>query len=665
MELLMALKLKKLPDYIQMTYKDFSHKVTPYLGNFGIILLMSLILSLPFFNQLNFLILDRFKSGLEARSEIVLVGIDDKSLKELGAWPWSRDIFAKSIDKLSATKASVVGVDIVFFESRAGDETFQNSLNNSKIPIVLGNKIFEGQENRTIFDAPKITQAYTNISPDLDGKVRRAKFYESVESKCISSLAFEISRQYFRDKNQLSCQETQKIGPNLKLNQVVDFNYSATKFKFISFSDLYSDIIESNELNGKIVLIGVTASDIKSSVTDNFVGINGQNISGIELNANIINSVLQNRFQIALPQYSFTIGILTISSLLIWIYSKIKSDSIQFLIFIGITILIEIGGLFLFDYGYNWPIVQTVILLASSYIYFVVLKYLTEQKQNSFLKQAFSRYINPKLLTQLLSKPEGLTLGGEKKNMTVLFSDIRGFTAISEKLDPADLIDLINRYLERMCGIILKNNGTIDKFIGDAIMAFWNAPLEEQEHQLLAIKTALEMQEEVEKFNQEINQEFKVGVGINTGDMIVGNVGSNLRFDYTVLGDNVNLGSRIEGLTKKYGVGILITESVVEKLIIKKSDMIIFRFLDQVIVKGKSKAINIYEPMMDTTQNQEIASKYQDAFKKYQEGMFEQAIEIWKGLENDACSQIMSQRAQTLISSPVLDWRGVWRWDEK
>jgi len=665
MEPLMMLKLKKLPNFTQMTYKDFYHKYTPYLGNIGIVLLMTLILSLPFFNQLNLLILDRFEGGLQARSEIVLVSIDDKSLKELGAWPWNRDTLAKAVDKLNTAKASVVGVDIVFFESRAGDDVLQNSLNNSKIPIVLGNKILEGQENRTIFDAPKVTQAFTNISPDLDGKVRQTKFYENVASKCIPSLAFEISKQYFRDKNVLACKDTQSLGPNLKLNQIVDFNYSATKFKSISFSDLYNDKIDPNVISGKIVLIGVTASDIKSSVTDNFVGINGQNISGIELNANIINSILQNRFQIPLPKYSFTIGIVALSSLLIWIYIKIKSDIVQFLIFLTVTIITEIGGLFLFDYGYIWPLVQTAILIASSYIYFVILKYLTEQKQNSFLKQAFSRYINPKLLTQLLSKPEGLTLGGEKKNMTVLFSDIRGFTTISEKLDPTALIDIINRYLERMCAIILKNNGTIDKFIGDAIMAFWNAPLEEPEHQLLAIKTALEMQIEIEKFSQEINQTFKVGVGINTGDMIVGNVGSNLRFDYTVLGDNVNLGSRIEGLTKKYGVGILITDSVVQNLSIKGSENIIFRLLDEVIVKGKSKAIHIYEPMLDTTENQETSKMYQQAFENYQKGGFSKAVEIWKTLKKDTCSQIMSQRAQALIANPDLDWHGVWKWDEK
>jgi adenylate cyclase len=648
-----------------MNFKNIYLKAFPYLGNLGIILLMTVILSLPFFNQLNLLILDRIKDGLESRSEIVLVGIDDRSLQELGAWPWNRDIFAKAIDKLNTAKASVIGVDIVFFESRSGDETFQNSLNSSKVPVVLGNKIFEGQENKTIFEAPKVTQAYTNITPDPDGKVRQTKFYEKIQTNCVPSLAFEITKQHFRDKKDLTCQETQKLGPNLSLNKVVDFNYSSNGFKSVSFYDLYSDQVDLNYLNGKIVLIGVTASDIKSSVSDNFVGIDGQTISGIELNANIINSILQNRFQIELPKYSFTVVILVISSLLIWIYRKIKQDIFQFILFLGAVILIEIGGLYLYDYGYNWPLVETVILLGSCYVYYVVLKYLTEQRQNSFLKQAFSRYINPKLLTQLLSKPEGLTLGGEKKNMTVLFSDIRGFTSISEKLDPTALIEIINKYLERMCAVILKNNGTIDKFIGDAIMAFWNAPLEEPEHQLLAIKTALEMQVEIESFNQEISQNFKVGVGINTGDMVVGNVGSNLRFDYTVLGDNVNLGSRIEGLTKKYGVAILITESVVENLIDVTSHGIIFRLLDRVIVKGKSKPIDIYEPMLDTTQNKETATKYSTAFKHYQAGEFEHAIKIWDSLTTDACSQIMSERSKTIALDLDGKWNGVWKWDEK
>ena len=649
---------------LQKKYK----KTYPYLANAIIVIFFLIVCSLPFFNQLNFLILDQFQGGIKARKEIVLIKIDDQSLQKLGSWPWSRNIIAQGIDKISQAKAAVVGVDVVFFESRDGDTELQNSLNNSKVPIVLGNKILENQEYKTIFSANKVTQAYTNITPDPDGKVRQTNLVTQVQNQCLESLAFGILKQYFHDKNSPICPQISNqainLGPNLRLDDQILFNYTDESFNSYSFDDLYAGKIDSRNLENKIVLIGVTATDIKSNVSDQFLGIKGRSISGVELNANIINSILQNKFQNPLDLRMFSVVILAISSLLFWLYSKIKNNWLELALFTSSTLAINIFGLFLFDYGLNWPVVNAAVILLATYIFYVAYKYLIESRQNLFLKQAFTQYINPKLLNKLLKSPDSLTLGGEKKNMTVMFSDIRGFTTVSERLDPQSLINIINHYLERMCGVVLKNDGTIDKFIGDAIMAFWNAPLEQDKHEFMAIKTAIEMEEALSKFNQDYGQNFKIGIGINSGDMIVGNVGSSIRFDYTVLGDNVNLGSRIEALTKKYALTTLVTESVVKHLL-NDENSIIYRIIDQVIVKGKSQAIKIYQPMLNTESNQNLKVVYTKGFEAYQKGGFVLAKKIWEQISQDPTTKIMLSRLDQFEINKPLEWNGIWIWDEK
>ena len=326
-------------------------KFYPYLANLVILVFFLVVCSLPFFAQLNFLILDRFQGGVEARKEILLVEIDDQSLQKIGSWPWNRNVIAQGIDKLNQAKVAVVGVDIVFFENREGDTELQNSLNNSRAAVVLGNKILDNQEIKSIFSANKVTQAYTNIIPDSDGKVRQARLYQNIDGKCVSSLSFEIAKQYFRDRKEILCNQKEKLGPNLELDQQVLFNYTDSKFNSVSFNDLYEGKVDAEKLENKIVLIGVTATDIKSNVSDQFLGIKGRSISGIELNANIINSILENKFQSTLDWRLYSLIIIVISSGLFWIYRKIKYNWIEFAVFIFSTVLINVVGLFWFDFG--------------------------------------------------------------------------------------------------------------------------------------------------------------------------------------------------------------------------------------------------------------------------------------------------------------------------
>jgi adenylate cyclase len=225
----------------------------------------------------------------------------------------------------------------------------------------------------------------------------------------------------------------------------------------------------------------------------------------------------------------------------------------------------------------------------------IVYRILTEEKEKKAIQGMFSNYVSKRVVEELLKHPEKLVLGGEDKQITVLFSDIRGFTTLSEKLTPQELVAHLNEYLSAMTDLIFKYEGTLDKYVGDEIMAFWNAPVEQENHAELACRTALEMMEVLKQLNEQWPEEKKlnIGIGLNTGVMTVGNMGSKSRMDYTLMGDSVNLGARLEGTNKIYGTNIIISEFTYEQV----KDRFVCRELDNIRVKGKQKPVKIFQVM--------------------------------------------------------------------
>jgi adenylate cyclase len=640
-----------------------------YFYNILIICFVSIIFSIPYFTELNSLFIDKLQGNIEARPEIVIVGIDDKSLNKIGAWPWDRSIFGTAISNLNTTKPKVLGVDILFLEDRVGDEGLSSALKSTSFPTIFASKIIENDNLVSKFSDEKNQSGFINFFADSDGKIRETLVSRKQNNDCIYSFTYQIFKGYLGTNQSSGCESDIRLNGNLNFKNELYFNYTSSDFSYLSFSDLYENNFDKDFFKNKIVLLGSTAIDLKSNLNDNFTDVFGKNIPGIAIHANIINSFLENKFQHELAKEIFYPSIMLLSSGLLFVYRKLKNNKIDLFIFVLTLAIVNIIGIGLFDIGVNWPFIITNFILLTNYIYMLAFKYFVERKENRFIQKAFSQYLNEKLLKQLVEKPELLNLGGEKKVMTVLFSDIRGFTNISEKLTPEELISLINDYLNSMSEVILDNNGTIDKFIGDAIMALWNAPLEDPKHQIHAIKTALKMEETLVVFNKKRgkDEELHIGIGINTGDMVVGNVGSHRRFDYTVLGDNVNLASRLESLTKKYGIGIIASESVIENLEIPSGEdrNIIFRLLDEVIVKGKSKPVKIFEPMYETKSNLKLKNDYEKAFDLYQKGKFDEAIKIFSSLDSDKTSGIMIERIQSLPKEQMESWNGVWTWAEK
>ena len=455
--------------------------------------------------------------------------------------------------------------------------------------------------------------------------------------------ALNITTNYFdinTNEQKKLCGDTIQLRSNTyktSKNHELIFSYTKEDFTYISFKDVQQGKYEKGLFKDKVVLIGSTALDLRSNLNDNFTNVFGDNTAGIYIHANIINSYLNNTFYQYPSKYLVAIILFSINFFLINAYFRLKKIAYTALVILGALLLNFLLSILIVNLNFLTFFVQTSIVAFLAYIVVLIIKYTLQNKETRFIKHTFSRYLNKHLLDILLQDTSKLDLGGETKNMSVLFSDIRGFTSLSEKMQPHELVTMLNNYLNFMSNIILKNSGTIDKYIGDAIMALWNAPLDDSRHAVHAVKSGLLMGQGLKQFQQSYPNypEIKIGIGINTGQMTVGNVGGKDRFDYTVLGDNVNLASRLEGLTKKYGVPFIVSESTYKNFLEQNkvnnntsSIKIIFRLLDEVIVKGRSQSIKIYEPLVKSAQNEQIKRVYEHAFAIYQKGDFSQAKKI-------------------------------------
>jgi class 3 adenylate cyclase len=319
-----------------------------------------------------------------------------------------------------------------------------------------------------------------------------------------------------------------------------------------------------------------------------------------------------------------------------------------------------------FHHQVAWLSILLTIIITRSYLMLRSQVSLTRQKTS--LEKAFSRYVNPNLLTQIQQNMGEVVLGGERREVTVMFADVRGFTALSEQISSVELVSLLNSYLNRMGRIILNNDGTIDKFMGDGLMALWNAPIADPQHTPKAIKAALEMVSELNQFNQSklANYKLQIGIGLNSGEVIVGNIGSDSRLEYTAIGSNVNLASRIESLTGKYAAPVLISESVYEKN--QDYPGLIFRLVDITVVKGNQRPLRIYEPMLNTPTNREHKYKYEKGFYHYQQLDLATAYDWWHQLPQDLVAIRMIERIMlfgNFLRGSQTRWDGIWRWSDK
>lgn len=612
------------------------------------------VLQWNIFQNVNNLFFDPLTTGTP-RGDVVIIGIDEKSLARYGAFPWERDIYAMFLKSLDTYNPRVVGFDIVFAESRNGDAALRQTLATLNTDTVFASKIEQEEYIPSLFFedlVPTLHEGVVNVFPDQDAKVRSIQKYFSIGNTCIPSFSQKITELALRQSGARG--DTCDTAPFL-------FRYQKNIEK-LSFVDVVDGSVPKEALKDKVVFIGFATTDLEQ---DSFFGLFGSKINGVEIHASAVAHRLNNESLVVVPPYLTLVVNLIFAALLALLPFVVKRFSKQIIILFCIGAFTLLGAILGYEFGYKTYVPWAVGIPLFSYGISLLYSYISNVRKNEYLKKLFGTYVHPSLLEELIRDPKKLALGGEKRRMTVLFSDVRGFTSFSEKLSPEALVDLLNDYLNTMSPLILERKGTIDKYIGDAIMAFWNAPLLTPNHETLAVETALIMQDKLEEFNKKLNRadglKLGIGIGVNTGDMVVGNMGSDARFNYTVMGDAVNTGSRFEGLTKKYGVITMVGESTKDAV---TDATILFRKLDIMTVKGKSDPTTIYEPLRASDSMKIFVENYEKGFDAYVRGDFAEATKHLTPLANngDHPSQMILDRMKTIDQST---WKGVWKWDEK
>ncbi len=590
-----------------------------------------------------------------ASKDIVILGIDESTVREFSDqgihWPFPWELHAKFTRFISTGNPAAILFDIMFLDHKSGEQELIEAVEKSKVSFL--DYPFENDEvdityrdqnerlkllNRVRFpiDADDTTPqivaevvpptpglikaskgiGFANVFPGRDGINRTVPLIIKYNGWYYPNIDLVVAMHYFgigpddveiktgRFIKLKNIQQDKMAKPNpageiiIPIDDygfmVVNFIGGSGSFQHYSYYLFARDgSLEGNDsLKDKLLL--VAAYSVTGVATDEKQSPYGAAF-GIEHHANALNTIIKQDFLYKLSDFENIIIMFVIALFLAFIVQKmtIVTSLITALLFM---ILYTVGSYLLFDFfsiinALSTPLIQTAL----TYTMLVTYRVVNEQQEKKYIRQTFSKFVSESVVDELLKDPSKVKLGGEKKILTVMFSDIRGFTSISEKLTPEELVEHLNIYLQAMTDIVIKYFGTLDKYIGDAIMAFWGAPIEVEDHALKACMAGIEMIEVLHEMNKTWDEEGKprleIGIGINTGDMVVGNMGSSSRMDYTLMGDNVNLGSRLEGINKIYKTNIIISESTYKYV----KDRIVARELDIIKVKGKEQPVKIYE----------------------------------------------------------------------
>lgn len=685
---------------------------------------------------------------------IVIIDVDERSMAELGQFPWPRDVLATLVEQaVDRYQVRVLGFDIAFLEPDATsgqrlltaladdpslsavrdrlpeltarfdhDRRFAEALRDR--PVVLGYYFSAQQEQRGTgstgllcepllnaesarlyaLDYPT-AQAYSanlavlqaaaprcgffdNPTLDDDGVYRRVALVQGFAGEVYGSLAVSVLQQVLGDpplsfvfdpptaRDSLHLEAVTlgdlRIPVDERVAALVPYRGRQGSFPYVSAADVIAGRVDTDVLTGAIALVGTSAPglfDLRvTPVAEAFVGV--------EVHANLISGMLDGRIYQRAPYYRgmevVLLSLIAVAVALGFIYL-----SPLWVAALGAAILVAVSALamglwsaaqFVMPMGVPLLFTLALFLLQLLYGYFI------ESRGKREMSRLFGQYVPPALVDELALHPEAVSMEGDSREMTVLFSDVRGFTTVSEQLDAPSLARLMNRFLSQQTAVIQAHRGTIDKYMGDAVMAFWGAPLPDADHAVQAMQAGMNMLKAVRELDDEFAQRgwprLEIGVGINTGRMNVGNMGSTFRMAYTVMGDAVNLGSRLEGLTKAYGVGLLVSETT---RLAAPSDWA-FREVDRVKVKGKTQAVAIYEPLgpkeaLAPALRNELA-RHRGALKLYRAQAWDRAEVEFRQLAEDAPGRLiytvfLERIAVLRAQPPGPEWDGAFTFASK
>ena len=697
------------------------------------------------------------RGALPAGGETLIAVIDEKSLAELGRWPWSRSTIAQLVDKLKASGAKAVGFDIVFAESdensylktikELSSEIEKNVIKDSNVTSLLNKKrsiadtdailakaianaknvtlgyffhlsnkdisylpekdilenaarikksrypiinaseknaddsvlvhAYAPEANLKIISQAAVNSGYFNMIPDSDGSNRWAPLVIKFRDDYYPSLAMSLLQQYL-DGPMISLNlagygaESVKIGdttiPTDESGRLL-INYlgsgTGKTFPHYSITDIINGRIPAETFRNKIILIGATAIGIYDLRVTPF----GATYPGVEIHATVIDNILHQNFlkHSSLTRFIDLCTIIFFGLVIGLIISRLRAISGMITTFVILASFVA-ANMFIFSRYNIWlNIVYPFLTMVTIYLFITIYRYIKEEREKKKIRGAFQYYLTASVINEMLKDPAKLKLGGDKKNLTVLFSDIRGFTTISEKLTPEELVRLLNEYLTAMTNVVFKYDGLLDKYVGDMVMAVFGAPLDQPDHARKACLTALTMMTELHRLQKKWQEEgrsvLNIGIGVNSGDMVVGNMGSEMRFSYTVIGDMVNLGSRLEGLNKEYGSNIIISEFTYNTV----KETMCCRELDLVRVKGRNLPVKIYELLgekKDESKWNNFIIAFEQGLALYRAACWNEAIVSFQKVltiqPDDKASHLYIERCNNLQEKPPAQpWDGV------
>ena len=649
------------------------HRKPDFLSNLSAVTFLVILAAVLYFSPqrqaleaLNFDLLTVISADEKPDQALVIIGIDDQSFANLNVqWPWPRGVHAHLLEQVKKQSPRAIVFDLLFSEPSepSEDELLAQAIIGETPVVMASERAFQQTEYAQIvtdvlplpsFLASGAIPGDVGIQNDPDQAVRLLPGQESAMwRKTLEAIASD---------NKLELPNSSDSA-----NRYIKYVGSRGTIPTISYYQaLFADeFLPSDFFTDKIVLIGFTmlTSPTAKGKGDNhatpFTLLAGEFTPGVEIHASAINSQLQSIIIEEIDPLYEALGTLIAVSISLVIFS-------QYSLVAGGVLLILVSGLmflasfFAFSKAYVFgPVLAPIVIMVAGFFTFTLVRYLREQKKSREIRQAFEHYVPADVVGELVLDPGQIKLGGDRKHITVMFTDLAGFTSLAEKTEAEELSSILNDHLNRMTKIILRNGGTLDKFIGDAIMAFWGAPIAEPEQADKAIHCAVEMQKEMQKFRSEYELKGKpplfMRVGLNTCEAIVGNMGGEDRFDYTAIGDGVNLAARLEGANKAYGTEILISQNTLDE---SNSDSK-FCLLDQIRVKGKKQAIEIYT-IASSDRAQILCSNF---MSKYKDCLWREALKILNEISEipdlSNYADGMKLRVKELETNEVKKWDGV------
>jgi adenylate cyclase len=617
----------------------------------------------------------RLRGRRAPHPDVVIIAIDDTSINKLGAWPWSRKVHAQLIEKLAEKPPKALVFDEFFANPSSNDPAGDQALaqaTQGKPWVVHALSFYtspDGQAFNVDTPYPALLEsmsaaAAVNAYPDADGALRRAQLYLRVEGEPIPLISLAGANL----KRGRAFNEVDAEAPlDAQGRMLVDFPGPEGTFPTYPYAAVLGGQVTPETFQDKVVLLGSEAT----GVFDHYPTATSSLMPGVEFHAAVVDNLISGRRLRAASVWLTDIALLVMIllsgallsrlSIVLGIVGALGSMVVYFII---AQLTFSSGGMMLDVAG---PLLGLALVHAGVTIH----RLFTEEKEKRWIRGVFGQYVSPKVLELLMNNPEKLSTTGDRREATIFFSDVAGFTTISEGLKPDELVAFINQYLSAMSDVVFQCDGYLNKYIGDGIMSFWNAPIEQPDHAVLACRCALQSMARLKELNQEFEakgrQALKVRIGLNTGIVVVGNVGSARKMDYTVMGDPVNLAARLEAANKPFGTSIMISEFTHAKV----SDHFETRYLDCIRVPGKSQPIKTYELLCEKGQLSPEQKKgltvYDEAVTLFTSRRFAEA-EKWFadaavlfGGEDRVCS-IYIERARIFKDQPPpADWDGVFQ----